>query len=274
MRATCLGLLVAMLCATSALAAAPAARPGRVVSLNLCADHYVVRLAERSHIASLSPLAVDPELSAVATEAAELPRNRGRAEDVITLNPDLVVAGTTTDAATLGLLRRLGIPLIALETASSTEEVRVQTRRLAAALGEVEKGEAWIATMDKALASGRPAAMKPRALYWNENGFSVGKGTLMDEFFERAGLINVARESGLAGYGRIPLEALVLAAPDLLVMSAESRGRPSNARALLAHPALKAVMAGRPSLDLPSSLTTCETPDSAAIVALLAEGRP
>ena len=112
MRAAFLGLLMATLCATSTLAAAAPARPGRVVSLNLCADQYVVRLAERSHIASLSPLAVDPELSAVASEAADLPRNRGRAEDVILLGPDLVIAGETTDAATLGLLRRLGIPLI------------------------------------------------------------------------------------------------------------------------------------------------------------------
>ena len=273
-RAACLCLLVAMLFANSALAASPAPKPARVVSLNLCGDQYVVRLAERSRIASLSPLAVDPELSAVAGEAVGLPRNRGRAEDVLMLSPDLVIAGDTTDAATLGLLRRLGIPLVQLEAATTIEAVRSQTRRVAEALGEGDKGEAWIATMDAALDGGPISSVQPRALYWNENGFSVGDGTLMDEFFGRAGFINVAREAGLAGYGRIPLETLVLSAPDLLVMSAAAPGRASNARVLLAHPAVKAAMAGKRQVELPAALSTCETPDSGAIVPLLLAARP
>ena len=273
-RAAALGFLMASLLATSTLAAAPAIKPAHIVSLNLCGDQYVVRLAERSRIASLSPLAVDPELSAVAGEAAGLPHNRGRAEDVILLGPDLVIAGDTTDAATLALLRRLGIPLIQVEVATTTEAVRSQTRRVAEALGEVEKGEAWLAAMDAALDTGHAGTIQPRALYWNENGFSVGQGTLMDEFFRRAGFVNVAQEAGLAGYGRVALETLVLSAPDLLVMSATLPGRSSNARALLAHPAVAAAMAGRRQLELPSTLSTCETPDSAAIVPLLVAARP
>ena len=273
-RAAALGFLMASLLATSALAAPLGAKPAHIVSLNLCADQYVVRLAERARIASLSPLAVDPELSAVAGEAAGLPRNRGRAEDVILLGPDLVIAGDTTDAATLGLLRRLGIPVIELEAATTTQAVRSQTQRVANAFGEPEKGEAWIATMDAALGTGRGEGIQPRALYWNENGFSVGQGTLMDEFFHRAGYLHAAREAGLAGYGRVPLETLVLAAPDLLVMSAKVPGRASNARALLAHPAVKAAMAGKRQLELPAALSTCETPDSAAIVPLLVAARP
>ena len=89
MRAAVLGFLVASLLATSVLAAPLGAKPAHIVSLNLCGDQYVVRLAERARIASLSPLAVDPELSAVAGEAAGLPRKRGRAEDVIMLAPIL-----------------------------------------------------------------------------------------------------------------------------------------------------------------------------------------
>jgi iron complex transport system substrate-binding protein len=274
MRAAVLGFLVASLLATSVLAAPLGAKPAHIVSLNLCGDQYVVRLAERARIASLSPLAVDPELSAVAGEAAGLPRNRGRAEDVIMLGPDLVIAGGTTDTATLGLLRRLGIRLLQLEAANSTEAVRSQTRRVAEALGEAEKGEAWIATMDAALGTGQAGTIEPRALYWNENGFSVGQGTLMDEFFHRAGFLNAAQEAGLAGYGRIPLETLVLSPPDLLVMSAKVPNRASNARALLAHPAVKAAMAGKRQLELPAALSSCETPDSAAIVPLLVAARP
>jgi len=76
-----------------ALAAPAAAAPQRVVSLNLCADQFLVLVLPRERIAALSPLAEDPTLSAVAEQARGLPRVRPAAEAVLPLKPDLAVAG-------------------------------------------------------------------------------------------------------------------------------------------------------------------------------------
>ena len=168
-----------------------------------------------------------------------------------------------------------GVPLVQLEAANSTEAVRSQTRRVAEALGEAEKGEAWIATMDAALGTGQAGTIEPRAAsIGTRMVFSVGQGTLNGRIFPPRRVSNAAQEAGLAGYGRIPLETLVLSPPDLLVMSAKVPNRASNARALLAHPAVKAAMAGKRQLELPAALSSCETPDSAAIVPLLVAARP
>jgi iron complex transport system substrate-binding protein len=254
--------------AAALVAASPAlAKPARIVSLNLCGDQYVVRLAERSRIVSLSRLATDPEMSAVAAEAAGIPRNFGRAEDVLALAPDLVVAGTYRTGATVALIRRLGIPVLEIGIAETVEAV-------AAALGETEKGEAWIAEMEAELARPRPSRVRPRAAFWDDNGFSLGRGTLMDELMARAGLANVAAEDGLVGYGRLPLERLVLSRPDMLLVSGSAEGRPSRAREILGHPALKAVMAGRARVEVPAPLTACATPDIGRVVPLLAGAVP
>src|SRR5260370_39386923 len=56
-----------ILTATLLVLASSTGRAGpRVASLNLCADQLILLLADRSDIASLSPLAFDPDLSYLA----------------------------------------------------------------------------------------------------------------------------------------------------------------------------------------------------------------
>jgi iron complex transport system ATP-binding protein len=82
--------------------------PRRIVSMNVCTDQFVMLLAERERIQSVSWLARNPEVSTTADDAAAIPVNHGLAEEILPLRPDLVVAGTFTTRPTVYLLRRLG----------------------------------------------------------------------------------------------------------------------------------------------------------------------
>ena len=72
------------------------AAPARIVSLNLCTDELVLQLADRSKISSITWLSKDPISANVVDLAADVPINHGLAEEIIPLNPDLIVAGTFT----------------------------------------------------------------------------------------------------------------------------------------------------------------------------------
>ncbi|RLA20277.1 MAG: ABC transporter substrate-binding protein, partial [Gammaproteobacteria bacterium] len=87
-----------ILCLVIALlpGAAFSAKPQRIVSLNLCADQLLLQLAEPKAIASLTHLAADPELSYLAEEATNYPLNYGSAEEILQLDPDLILAGSFT----------------------------------------------------------------------------------------------------------------------------------------------------------------------------------
>ena len=53
-----------------AVAAPPSNKaPQRIVSLNLCADQYLLALADRDQIAGLTRNAIDPDMSAAAAQA-------------------------------------------------------------------------------------------------------------------------------------------------------------------------------------------------------------
>src|SRR5262245_6215272 len=67
--------------------------PRRIVSLDLCTDQLMLELAPREHIAAVTHLAADPTVSAIPDKARGLAITHGGAEDVLRLDPDLVLAG-------------------------------------------------------------------------------------------------------------------------------------------------------------------------------------
>ncbi|APT34867.1 ABC transporter substrate-binding protein [Methylobacterium phyllosphaerae] len=98
----------------SAVPIGAAAAPVRVVSMNLCADELVLRLADRDQVLAVTYLARDSRGSTVATEAVGLPVTRGLTEEVVALKPDLVIAGAFTTRTTVGMLKRVGAPVLEL----------------------------------------------------------------------------------------------------------------------------------------------------------------
>lgn len=202
-------------------------RPARIVSLNLCADELVLRLADRAQVAAVTYLAGDPRGSTVAAQAAGVPVTRGLAEEIVALKPDLVIAGAFTTRTTVGLLKRIGFPPLELGVPADFDGVRAQIRQVAAAVGHPERGEAMVAELDGILSQIVPASRSLRVLVLRPNAFTVSPGSLGDAIIRAAGLVNVAAEIGRDRTGSVPLEAAALADADLVVLDAGEAGTPS-----------------------------------------------
>ncbi len=264
--------VVAML-GFGAAAAAPAAAatpPGRIVSLNLCADELVLRLAPPGHVASVTFLAADPVSSTVADRTAGIVLNRGLAEEVVPLAPDLVIAGRFTTRAATAMLRRLGIEVLELDIPASIEEAYAQIRSLAARLGAAERGEAMVAQIEAALAV-PPPPRRLSAVVLRPNGFTAGPGSLPDELMRRAGLDNLAARLATSRLGQLEVEDIVTAAPEVMVVDMNPDTPPSRARSLIQHPALVRTAAHGVVVPLPSRLWSCVGPQLAEAFASLSK---
>ncbi|ACB28008.1 MULTISPECIES: ABC transporter substrate-binding protein [Methylobacterium] len=255
----------------SAVSIGAAAAPVRVVSMNLCADELVLRLADRDQVLAVTYLARDPRGSTVASEAVGLPVTRGLTEEVVALKPDLVIAGAFTTRTTVGMLKRVGAPVLELGVPADLDGVRAQIRQVAAALGHPERGEAMVAALDARLAAIVPARRPLRALVMRPNAFTVAPGGLGDALIRAAGLVNVSAEIGRDRLGQVPLEAAALANPDLIVVDEGAPGSPSLADTLLHHPVFRALARAHRTVDIPNRLWTCPGPQVAEVVARLAE---
>ena len=240
-------------CVALACAGAHATPPRRIVSLNLCGDQYLLALADRGQIAALTQFARDASLSAAADAAHGYPTIKGRAEDVIALDPDLVIAapGMAGGARAGARYRTLELP-----PARSYAEIVRQVREVAAAIGHRERGAALIRAMDAALASLPAPRAHGVAAYYQRRGYLSGTGTLVDELMARVGLVNLARTLGRPPLSQLSLEQLVAARPDYLIVEAGSDRVTDQGTELLHHP----ILADIPRLKLPQAWTICGGP--------------
>lgn len=265
-------LLLALACCTAASATAA---PARVVSINVCTDQLAMLVAAPGQLASVSYLARDPSASTMAEEAQAYPINHGLAEEVFGLAPDLVLAGTYTTRTTVALLRRLDIPVLELPPAESLEAVPAQLREIGEALGREAASERLARSFEAELTSLRKAAAsgpRPTAALHYANGYTSGSGTLADAVVAAAGLDNAAARRGLAGTVQMPLEVLVMVAPDL-VISGSRFAPPSRAEERFDHPALDFAAADSARTTVSDSRWVCGGPFTLEAVRALARIR-
>lgn len=202
-----------MLAAALALAGPAQAAP-RVMSLDQCADQYVLALSPREAIVGVSSR-VDDRDSYLRAMSAGLPQRRASAEAVLAARPEVVVRYWGGDARLTRTLERRGVRVVKIEEAEDFGDVSANVRRVAGALDQQAAGERIVARMDAQLAAARGAWGGQTALYLTPSGFTAGEGTLIDAVLAAAGLKGGARQ---VGYAPVSLERLVMEPPAKLVL--------------------------------------------------------
>ncbi|WP_114964611.1 ABC transporter substrate-binding protein [Alkalilacustris brevis] len=268
------GLLLAPWLACAALAGARDAPPQRVVSLNVCTDQLAMLLAAPGQLVAVSRLARDPHASAMSVEAEGYATTPGGAEDVFRLNPDLVLAGSYTTHHATAMLRRLGVPVAEFTPTRDFDGIRADILRVGALLGREDAAEAILAAFDAELAALRADAPDdpPRAVLYSANSWSSGEATLAGAILRSAGFVNAAAEAGLAYGGTLPLEQLIMLAPDAVITGTRYGGS-SRAEAVLDHPALRSFTDTRALLPLSDADWVCGTPYVLRAIARLRAAR-
>ncbi|MGE0154737.1 MAG: ABC transporter substrate-binding protein [Reyranellaceae bacterium] len=273
-----IGALVAiaatLILAPPAVAQQAAGRPQRIVSINLCTDQLVLELADRERIVSVSVLASDPEFSAVADKARGLPANRGLAEEIVRLRPDLVLAHKYASRQAVAMLQRLGVRVVEIDLPQDLEAVEAQILAIAAAVGAEARGRAMVQDIRRRLAALPPAAEpRPTAAIYEPSGYAFGADSLGDAILNAAGYDNLAAKLGIGGYARLGLETLLAAPPDILVVDDTAVDRRSMAQEFLDHPALRRRFADGRRVAVPRRLWICGGPSVVEAAALLAQAR-
>jgi iron complex transport system substrate-binding protein len=152
------------------------------------------------------------------------------AEGVIAMNPTVVIGDTTSGPPeVIAQIREAGVPVVIIEEFTSLEAPYDKIDAIATALGVTNTGEALKARVraevDAALALAETATSEPRVLFIYIRGTATqligGAGSGADTLIEAAGGIDAGTEAGIQGFVPVTAEALVTAAPDvILVMEA------------------------------------------------------
>ncbi len=264
----------AFLTLAAAFPAVAAEKPQRIVSLNLCTDQLLMMLVEPKRIAAVSYLARRRDSSVLYAEASRIPVTHGQAEEVFTLQPDLVLSGKYTARATVAILKRLGQRVEEFDPSHSFADIRANLRRMGDLVGERDKAEALIAAFDvdlKRFDDDQPAR-RPLAAFYYSNSYTSGGDTLADEILETSGMRNLGAELGLTQTKKLPLEVLVMANPELVVKG-RTFDAPALAQEVFEHPALRYLQKRSQETVVADKYTICGTPFTLRAVSKLAEAR-
>lgn len=242
-------LLAAMALAPGVAVAAP-----RVMSLDSCADQYVLALAPRETIVGLSHRAIARD-SYMRERAAGLPLRRATFESLVAARPDVVVRLWGGDARLSKALEKKAVTTVALDDAADFDGVRANVRKVAAALERGAEGEAIIARMDAQLARAAGAGKGRPALYLTPGGYTAGSGTLIDAMLKGAGYSNA---NTAPYFAPVSLERLVMAPPAAVVLglfdtlrAGADRWGPGR------HAALRKAVEARTVASLPAAVVGC-----------------
>lgn len=202
-----------------------AAEPARLLSLDYCADAYLVALADPEEIAALSPDAAAP-FAWAREHAAAHKQHKGGIEDILGAHPTLVIRAGSGHARLDHMLDRFDIETIELGYAESLDDARRAVSLLGERLGRQEKAARLLGDLERRLAAvGRrvaaldQAGRRPSALYLTPSGVTSGGGTYIDEAMRRAGIDNLLAETGVEGFSRLNPESMLTHAPDMMITS-------------------------------------------------------
>jgi iron complex transport system substrate-binding protein len=227
--------------------------PLRVVSLDFCADQFVIKLADRGTIVAVSPDATR-DFSFMRAEAKGLDQVRPDAETILALKPDVVVRSYGGGPQMVPFLERAGIKVHQIGWGEDFAAVRTNVRAAAEALGQPARGEAVVADFDRRLKGLKPAP-QVSALYVTPGGVTTGPGSLVDRMMSQAGLVNFQTQKG---WNPLPLERLATERPAMVVTAFFTAQSPhqdywSQAR----HPLVRQMLTDLPVARLDGGATAC-----------------
>lgn len=261
-------ILLCLLACAGVNAAEPV--PNRIVSINLCTDQLLLALVPPERIASVTWLSRSEGDPALLPLVQHLPANRGSAEEVLALKPDLVLAGRFTTSTTRALLRRVGVPLLEVDAVQDWEGIRRITREVAAAVGAMERGEQLLRGMDATLeqVAAVRGGRRVRAVGWSGSALDVpGTDTLFHTILDTAGGENLAAAPGVRrGFD---LEQVLRAQPQVLLRgTAYGSGRAVRS-SVADHPVLRHLPALQ-VIEYPEAVYGCGVPRAADLALQLA----
>ena len=230
----------------------------RVLSLDYCADQFVLGLGDESQIIGVSNEARDDH-SFYRDRAENIPRYRATADIILTLKPSLVVRSWAGDQRLLTLLEKLNIPVVTITYAEGRGGTAENIARVAAAIGQDARADAMIADINaRRTALEAMPSYNTQATYLTPGAYTSGSGTFVDKVMALAGLGNAFADAGFTGWVPIPMEHMVKSPPSLIVTSFyDSHSAVQNHWGIARHNYVRGLIKATPGIDVPGSMMSC-----------------
>jgi iron complex transport system substrate-binding protein len=223
-----------------------------VVSIDECADQYVLGLLPSDRIAAVSDHAALPD-SYYADRAKGFRRVRPSIEALLALHPDVVVRTWGGDAKLIAALQRNHIDVIDINDVHTYAQAGEELLRVGHLLGQDVQAAAEARAMAATLDGVRHIGKGKTVLYYTPSGVSAGPDTFTGEMLKTLGYTLYTADKGF-----FPLRAEVILSerPDVFALGFYD-DRFQSRRAPGRNAIVRAWIKQRPHIALPPRMLTC-----------------
>lgn len=243
-------LLTAALFATLALGSGAFAQ-NRIIALNGDITEFIYALGAEDQLVAVDATSNYPP------EVNEIPNvgyaGQLSAEVLLMHEPTIIIANDLAQPSeVLDQLAASGVEVIMTSSEVSLETPFENLRQVAAIVGKEERGEELAAELrrkiDEAAAAGEALSYRPRVMFLylgsTQMQFAGGADVPSNPMITGAGAIDAGAETGFVGYQPFTPEALVTAAPDVLLITDRGMRVMGSIEAVLEIPGVMQTPAG------------------------------
>jgi len=224
------------------------APPQRIHSLSLGHTEILAALMDFVRLTAVYSFFSDPEQSNISDLAAAHNQIGFDPEEVVALDPEIAIASSFTNAATVELLKDSGIP-VARASLENSVLGNVPNILLIGYMIGAEKEAIALADMMEARMSFIEDLLvdkdSPRVLSISKytSIFAAGSGSTEGGIIEQAGAVNAAADSGIEGHAQVTIEGIAAINPDVIVVPQPLAGAEVFIDELMSSPVLAEVPA-------------------------------
>jgi len=224
--------------------------PERVHSLSLGHSEILAALMDFDRLTAVYSFFVDEEQSNIAALSADHTLIGFAPEEVVALEPEVIIASRFTNADTVALMSGANIPVArtSLENSAlgNVPNILLIGYMIGAeieAIGLADEIERRMRVISEAL----PDGDKPRVLSVSKwtSAFAAGSGSTEGGIIEQAGGIDAAADSGIEGHQQVSIESIAAINPDVIIVPQPLEGANTFIEELTSSPALADVPAVR-----------------------------
>ena len=199
--------------------------PKKIASLSLASDEILLDIVENDKIIGITYLADNKKLSNIHGRTSGIPHKLlPNLEQIIDINPDLLIVADYIDYAFIGQITKTGINTHFLTKLNSINSINQNIILLGKAVCEEDKATSLVNSLNKSIEElkKRELSYNPTVLYLFPSFFTAGINTTIDDLITTAGGINVGAKAGIDGNKKISREYILNEDPEIIIIGSYS----------------------------------------------------
>lgn len=199
----------------------------KVLSLTLGGDEILIGLGmEKSMVGVCGNIVDNKKYSNIVGKTKGYKRVENNLEEILYLNPDLVIVADWMNKDQIQHLENAGINLLKYKTPKSFSDVMDIIETFEKKLNIETKGDEILKDLNIRIEEVEEKAFKikkrKKVLLYSRYGTTSGENTIFDDISKISNFDNVAKENGIKGSSKISKEKIVEFNPEIIIVPSYS----------------------------------------------------